>query len=213
MKQWQVWTAAGVGAVGLAALVMWYNAEPTERAAPKRSVTLETHPAMRESAQVALLTRQVAQLREEVQGAQAVPALPVDSEPNESSREIESETELSPKEKREIRVTHYDQLLAAETRDAAAAGEFERTLDIGFSGVEHSSLEQVDCRTTLCRIEIRHNDRTGRERFGEFVLGSGPLKYGTFDYLSEDGERTIAYVGMPGHPLAGRRKAEAKLTD
>jgi hypothetical protein len=63
----------------------------------------------------------------------------------------------------------------------------------------HSAIQAIECRATLCRVEIRHNDPSGRERFTDFLFG--PLRYGAYDYVSEDGGKTIAFVGMPEHPL------------
>lgn len=97
------------------------------------------------------------------------------------------------------RVVSYASILGTEPRDSRVAADFEASVVEAFSKVKHSRLTQVDCRSTICKLEIRHEAPDGRQRFGEFLFG--PLKYGTYDYLSDDGQATIAFVGMPGHPL------------
>jgi hypothetical protein len=153
-----------------------------------------------ESPRLALLTREVDALRDRVDGVEANSGRrnqEPDADARDSDLAEEDNIPETPEEIRERKVSAYSGALQAEARDPVAAGEFERALEAGFREIQHSSLGKVDCRSTLCRIEISHLEPDAREKFSDFVLGSGPLKYGGFTYLSEDGETTIAYIRMP----------------
>src|SRR5690606_38291918 len=97
--------------------------------------------------------------------------------------------ERSPDEERQERISYHVQAFESQARADYAADDFEVAVHDGFASIEHSELQDVECRATKCRIEIVHFGQHGRDRFSGFVLGRGPLKYGTFDYSTADGTR------------------------
>lgn len=67
-----------------------------------------------------------------------------------------------------------------------------------------SSVDDVDCRSTLCRLEVSHQDDTARETFaGTFPMKRPELENGTLlKTESPDGKvRTIAFFARQGHSL------------
>lgn len=93
----------------------------------------------------------------------------------------------------------YDGALSAEARDATTANEFEARLHAAFASDSRRRLERVECRSTLCKLEISHQDPRHRTNLDD--LHDGPLKYGSYSYWDEDAQRTMAFIGMPDHNL------------
>ena len=123
---------------------------------------------------------------------------PEADEPEADAPEAESPEAVALKE-HEDRVAFYSDSFNEEARDESAAAEFEASISEAVNASGHSEIGEVDCRSTMCRLEVLHNDTSGRQRFAEF--GFGPLRYGAYVYPTEDGQKTIAYVGMPNHSL------------
>lgn len=119
--------------------------------------------------------------------------------PSDAPEESSAAPEMSASDLHENRVHTYTRRFNEEPREASAAAAFEEAITSVVDASGHSSMESVECRTSMCRLEIRHNDPSGRERFIDFMFG--PLRFGAYDYLSEDGDKTIAFVGMPNHTL------------
>lgn len=219
MKTLPILGLFGAGAACVTVFMLWPadDFSPAAEAAkqrqkePRQKDRHESIGASRDT-RVALLAREVDDLRAQVQKAE------LDSHEQQTQEETsapipEKASPLSSEERQRRKVSFYSGRLESEVRDEQAAAEFEQKLEAGFAAVTHSSLDKVDCRSTMCRIEIIHVEPHARDRFHELILGSGPLKYGAFDYLDQEGSgdvrRTVAFVGMPGHPLTSSREAIA----
>lgn len=212
----------GLGAASVTAFMLW----PADDLSPRGEAAKPGQKTSRQAVQqdrsraasdtrVALLAREVDDLRAQVQKVEAG-SQEQQAQEETSEASAEQAPPLSSKERRERKVAFYSGRLELEARDEQAAAEFEQKLEQGFATISHSSLGKVDCRSTMCRIEIIHTEPNARDKLHELVLGSGPLKYGSYDYVDQEagggGTRTIAYVGMPGHPLVSAREAIASNT-
>jgi hypothetical protein len=152
----------------------------------------------------ALRSRVSARAEEETAAANQHPSGAAEPESDDTEGDLTSlagpsETDLTPAERRDQRVAFYASAHDAESRDRTAAPPFESSIASSVLENDLGSVERVDCRSTICVLEIRHDDASDRDKLDALFL-RGPLKFGAFDYVDEDG-RTIAYVGMPGHSL------------
>lgn len=89
--------------------------------------------------------------------------------------------------------------LEAGVRDRAAQ-TFEKSVSDFVASQLPGALEAVDCRASICKLTFNHTAGTTREDIGG-LWANGPFVAGSWDYLTEDGTRTIAYIGTPGHGL------------
>jgi hypothetical protein len=203
-----VFSILGLAALVACAAVVGWPLTATRRA-PNSSAVAEARAATAEPERVETLEREIRRLAARVESLrreqQEATTAATASDPRAIDESPPSQR-LSDHELHEQRVVFYGAALEGEPREARSARAFEASLTDRFAKSGHSSLERVDCRSTLCRLEIRHNGRASRAPFVDLLFG--PLSFGAYYYPSEDAMRTIAYVGMPGHPLPMPTPAE-----
>jgi hypothetical protein len=100
----------------------------------------------------------------------------------------------------EWRVGTYTAVFDAEPRDPAGSRAYEGAIGAYFEQQAPGALQGVECHTRTCRLTLTHGAGKTRDELG-MLWGGGPLANGSFDYVSEDGTRTYAFVGMPGYAL------------
>lgn len=198
-----VWTIGGLAAVFMLTLWLWPNGR--EQQAPS-SRKLDIKQEQTPDPRVAALAREIRRIERRLEDQQRnAPAPSMDkSATTKTSPDAgvpkPARPQLTPEERHARRVDYYSSLLVSEGRDYQLAEEFEQKLNSTFENIEHSSLQSVDCRSTLCKIEIRHQTAGARRHLDELIL-RGPMKHGSFDYVTEDGMGTVMFAGLPGHPL------------
>jgi hypothetical protein len=172
--------------------------------APAKSARATAAPSVasssRENREIKELERRLRQLEANVEhpraSAVAAAAAP---EPAVARPDPDPPPRPSAEERRANRLALYSSTLETEARDARAATEFESNVRSAVASAELGQVERLDCRSTVCVLEIRHADPRDRRKF-EHLIVSGPLRFGTYDTVDAQG-RTIAYVAMPGHQL------------
>ena len=103
---------------------------------------------------------------------------------------------------------HVDVAFSEETSDSAWARQAERSIDAALRSIARSStLENVECRATLCKASLRHPDE---KKFGEFLdrlslaaheLWTGAF-YGYRESIGADGVvRNALYFAKQGHSI------------
>ena len=100
----------------------------------------------------------------------------------------------------ERRVSTYAKAFDAERRDRGVARAHEGALTGYFEQQAPGALLAVECHSQTCKLTLTHAAGKTRDELG-MLWGGGPLQNGSFDYVSEDGTKTYAFVGMPGHDL------------
>lgn len=153
--------------------------------------------------QVKALRQEVARLRGAVEAAphatESRIALAEAEDPADDERS-RADTQRSAEASERQLVPHYTTRLESEVRDVSAR-DFERTIRDEVALTEHTSVQSVDCRSTLCRLVLRHDTPIARMRLARLAAGSS-LSYGWHYYPSDEDElETIAFIGMPDHPL------------
>lgn len=145
-------------------------AEPPSHAVPD--------PGIGPSKSLEDLRREVAELRADLRRVQqaleargdapasAAPAPEEDEEP--ADPELHSAAEIAEEQQQlETHAQTIESSLAAETVDSAWSGRTaDRILEI-FTGDElgGAALQDIDCRATLCRVEVRHRDEAKLREF------------------------------------------------
>jgi hypothetical protein len=97
------------------------------------------------------------------------------------------------------RQTRFQAELDGDIRDGAAQ-RFEKSVSDFISNQLPGALETNDCRARMCKLTFNHSSGKTREDVSA-LWGTGPLTMGSWDYLTEDGTRTVAYIGTEGHAL------------
>jgi hypothetical protein len=100
----------------------------------------------------------------------------------------------------ERRVSSYATAFDAELRDPGVARAHEGAVTGYFEQQAPGALLAVECHSLTCRLTLTHGAGKTRDELG-MLWGGGPLQNGSFDYVSADGTKTYAFVGMPGHDL------------
>ena len=163
---------------------------------------VETSRLPRESpAKVAALARRVQELEGRVLLQEA--ARPS----NGPTQEAAANTAVQPRdsvpsntETLRYRSASYTTMLEGEARDASAARAHEAAVTEYINNAAPGALESVECRRSICRLTLVHSAGKTRDELGA-LWGDGPLTNGAYDHVSEDGKKTFAYFGMPGHAL------------
>jgi hypothetical protein len=187
-------------------VVLWsLTRAPAQPPAKSRVSTAE---AQDNRADTQALARRVNALQDEVvrlrAESRAVASAPlVGAAPGEPADSAHAQRPMTPEEEAQhdaVLEQFYADLYAADVPDPGAARPFESSIAEAVAATGHSVLKSVECRATVCRLELKHTDPSGRARFYE--LAYGPLKYGWhFDASKTASDETIAIVGMPGHAL------------
>jgi len=115
-------------------------------------------------------------------------------------------------EQREKVTTFYESRFESEAVDSSWAGGYEREIADVFAGdemFEGNRIEAVDCRGTLCRLEVAHESDTSRERM-RTPWGAAPFAHGSFIRHYPERNATVIFLGREGHPFAMPSQARAK---
>ena len=110
----------------------------------------------------------------------------------------------SPAPREEVVRAHLEARFADESRDAAWSGEAATAFADGFQAPEldGSSLAQLDCRATICRLEVVHDSRLRQDRFLAESSLPAPLQIaGASHKLLAPALRTIVFVARDGYDL------------
>jgi hypothetical protein len=100
-----------------------------------------------------------------------------------------------------------DDRLLAEARDPAWAADYEQTLrratESSLSDPNAESLAKVECRSTICRLEVRHPDGPHEEAFqARFRTEVPDVIYRSSRLQNEDGSTSsLLHVIRKGHPI------------
>jgi hypothetical protein len=155
-----------------------------------------------QSAQIALLARQVRELqartsqRSDVEGKPAASAV-VEPEPRAAAPVAPS---------REERLQLLDDRLQTEPRDAGWARATEQRISeaMAFDAASSAKLEEVQCASTLCRIKIATSSPEEAPALMQLIQEKTPfLPHGTIQQVAlPDGTtHVLAYAALEGHPL------------
>ncbi len=156
------------------------------------------------------ITRRVERIVREVPGAPPPPA------PREEDAPQEQQV-LSPDAAREQFVARGTEKLAAladereialldQDRDPDWSADASQWLEAAFADerLTGSSIEEIDCRTTLCRIIIRHESPTSQKSFLPALAELTPQlpEFGVQAQPASDGVlRTTVFAAREGHNL------------
>jgi hypothetical protein len=109
-----------------------------------------------------------------------------------------AELEEQRKEALRRRVAQFEKAFDEEAVDGVWSEEYEGQVKSFFGKHSGNSLETLQCRSTLCRAVVRHDDTTARQQFSD-SLGSEPFTGGSFYYPASEGAfGSVAYLGRPG---------------
>ncbi len=107
----------------------------------------------------------------------------------------------------ERRVALLDATLRAEGPDTPWAGASERTIrEVSVNPeLAGSSVQSVECRTTICRVEVLHDSEQAADRFGGPFLAKLPnLPRGMVRRYPPDADgrsRSVVFLAREGHRL------------
>ncbi len=104
---------------------------------------------------------------------------------------------------------HTGEVFASQTRDGTWAGGAELHLDSKIRAMtpEHSMLGRVECRQTICRVEVEHQSLDDYHEFQTQVFAPGDAVWSGARFAVTrplpDGkrQRTIAFYSRDGHDL------------
>lgn len=208
------WVIAGA-AIGVASLGLILF-RPEQAAKRQISPHIErVDPQSRdENEEVSRLRLEVARLAAEVRTLARVNSEKSEDAVSEPEGEARTERQQpdSPSEVQEKRAAQIRKLeevsnwLATETRDEAWAGTAEKHLDEVLRGdaFRKSQVLSSTCRSSLCRVEVRHDSAETRDNFelmrreidGNFIMQHlEPEEAGVGDGTL----RTLAFFVRPGH--------------
>jgi hypothetical protein len=172
---------------GLVAGILYLSVDRSERVVPAPATPDVV--AVQPSAELAGIRAEVARLRTQLPASSRAPALP------------EAEPEPAPDP------THLDELVATEPDDGAWSGDTERAIaTVIASDAIGSELIDVTCRTSVCRVEVKHADEPTQLAFLGRVLPSPPFHAaGIARRLSAPDDpsdvRTIVFLARGDQPL------------
>jgi hypothetical protein len=135
----------------------------------------------------------------------ATAAAPVD----EKARAAEAPPPREPKAPgqrfREV-VDHYAAFHAGQPldRSASARAAREAAATLNEANVAGSTAESVDCRTTVCRIEVGHADQAAQAYFVRHIPHRPPFDgAGFYHRVDDEGgqSRTVVYVAREGFEM------------
>jgi len=203
--------AAGLVVAGLALRLLDAGAATDDRPAPTPGVRAPEpeQAADVEVAALAALARRVNALEggRRRQGAPDPPAAgparsedqPVEEEP------VSDEERLAAEEERiERRFAFLSDQLRAEPVDRAWAAEATAAIEHAANDFPGTIVRRLDCRTTLCELEVEHPDQLTSDRFLDYFFPQVPsLPRGTLHRLeATDGRpRSLVILAREGHAL------------
>ncbi|MCH9684542.1 MAG: hypothetical protein K0V04_24110 [Deltaproteobacteria bacterium] len=202
-----IWVA-GTVAILVAGTGMWMvdvrtDRETTSRASPPSERRTESAPTA-----VSANDREVADLRHELRTLRGdldeVSTLPDSSEPRVDSPDeaLEPEPEPDPEQRHAEQEQFYDDTFEQQGLDAAWAEREEQQMIEAFGSESFAGLQltTVQCRATMCRIDIELDRPDDREVFLA-RLGQPPLNKGGHFRPGEDDRALVVFTGREGHPV------------
>lgn len=196
--------------LGLPAALWLLGSDVRDEEALSRAATVQVVAPADANPEVERLSHELTLVRQQLAHlAESSPdSAPVVSEtaPAAAAPSIEAPAlEPAPSEPAEVRVV-WDGVVVSQPRDRAWADGMEDSLrtalaERSFLG---STVERVDCRSTLCRLEIDHADASSAEAFPMLVMASPALAAGgsVHRVTGDDGvERSVLYALREGFTL------------
>lgn len=164
-----------------------------------------------ERLQLRALQGQVHGLRQELAALRDGPGEPADGEETETrARERSADPEateplagMTTAEKRAMLVDALDDQLTGEGRDATWSGETERALADVFADeiFPGSHLDDAECRSTVCRLRVSHDDDDVRQGFLAEIPSGPPFDGEGYFHKPEGSQETVVYLVRRGHTL------------
>jgi hypothetical protein len=99
-------------------------------------------------------------------------------------------------------IVHYENILRNEPKDREWSVSKENAI-IAFldsQGRECCTIELVDCRSSICKVVVKHNSMEQQREFLR-LFHLGPLKHGGFFHSESDFSRTTLFAARMGYPL------------
>lgn len=152
--------------------------------------------------EVSGLKLELAALRHQAVGSNAAPVHSAETaktpEPEKSDLSPEDQEELLVQSSMETHQSHFD----SEAVDPSWSSDQQAKIAAVFSDVDHSTLANAECKTTICRTTLVHEDEAGREALLESgILGTAPFDTSGFFMPAPDGIGTVVYSARHGHEL------------
>lgn len=206
----------GIAAVTLGGAALWVRLLRPEEAQKQPSHMQAAPQASDVAEELGRLRLEVARLSAELHGLAQATSVPQENVPavpeHEPGPESEPHRREEPNEIRVRRAVQIERLaavstwLSTETRDESWAGPAEKHLDdvLRSDTFRGSQVLSSVCRSSLCRVEARHDGADSRDNFellrreidGNFVMQHvEPDEAGAGDGTL----RTIAFFVRPGH--------------
>jgi hypothetical protein len=161
------------------------------------------------SAEVKALRNEVRTLRS--RAAQAQPGVPIPSPTcdlgTRASHEQDPPSLAADHERAVTQGARLDDRLAAELRDSTWAPAFEETLrkvtESALTDPGAESIARADCRSTLCRLEVRHPDASHGDSFQtRFRLAMPDVVYRVSQAQNDDGSySSVFHIIRKGEPI------------
>lgn len=109
-----------------------------------------------------------------------------------------------PKEQDEANVKALDNAIKSESVDLEWARAMESRVTTFFQSGEQigSAVRRIDCKSTLCRVDVSFDSNETRHRFGIHVGAMIPPRSTAFVYIENEEDRDISvYFARADHPL------------
>ena len=100
--------------------------------------------------------------------------------------------------------TQLEELIAEQPIDRGWAGGEERTLSEFFRSLapgDGAHLEDLECRNSMCRVQIHFDDEHARQRFTDDRIGQPPFDHGGFYHSDAETGAFALYTAREGHTL------------
>lgn len=216
-------TPITLGSMIFLGLGLWFLLQPTFADHYEHSTCAvaqpnddETTPALqRELAQLrthlARLEDQRRRLSQELRSARQVQAeLVMEATQGDTSeediRQWASEMDPSAEESRQDITADYERYFWQEREDSDWSRETEGQIVhiLESTALEDSDLMLVDCRSTLCRLEVSHDDDEAQLQFLDTLPLTAPFDAEGFYERIDDGDgfsRTVVYLARVDHQL------------
>jgi hypothetical protein len=194
----------GWGVLGVAAALVLaaIGLHPRAKPGPVESLRAGPSTTVDNRAELAAVGRDLSLMRAELAGLKER----VYQAPLPASAREEQITEPPPSAPEPVTLdaaqVHFDQVFQQEVLDSSWARAEEASIGefVKREGGDGSSLENVTCRSSMCRMQLRFSDDRSRDAF-KLKLGTPPLNNGGF--YREQGETGLVYfAARAGHPLA-----------
>lgn len=182
---------AALALMSAAAWIMRHEPSLARRGS-ERTAPAPAHPV--DTPELAQLRAEVRALRGEVAEAKASAAVRPAQEAEQNDRAepaVFDEADAAA-----TRAVTLSNRFDAEGRDARWSRETARSIEAIFDdgSVPGTQLVATECRTTLCRVQLRHDDDAARADLAPRIAEKTPFGAGVYYVYSEDPRQTTLYV-------------------